>query len=224
MAKRTCAFEGCMNTHAARGYCTGHYTQLQRGETLRPLAKRRKHAPQRSFKGCTNRPHSGDLCGGHLSQQWRGQELRPLARQARRGEPMTWLRTLASAPEDGQCHDWPFGAVDGYGVVSHDGKSTRVPRVMLLLTVGEAPTGDDCALHSCDRPICAAPWHLRWGSKADNAGDMSERGRVRRPRVRADRCVYGHRYTPENTLQTKIGRRCRTCRANRVQGTRHNAA
>jgi hypothetical protein len=32
-------------------------------------------------------------------------------------------------------------------------------------------------LHSCDRPICVAPWHLRWGTIAENRADCVSRNR-----------------------------------------------
>jgi len=38
------------------------------------------------------------------------------------------------------------------------------------------------ALHSCDRPVCVAPWHLSWGTSARNNAEMVARGRQRNAR------------------------------------------
>lgn len=34
---RTCTYEGCGRKHYGRGYCAGHYRQLERGYELKPL-------------------------------------------------------------------------------------------------------------------------------------------------------------------------------------------
>lgn len=36
-----CSFIGCLNTHHAKGYCSGHYSQIQRGVKLTRLQPRR---------------------------------------------------------------------------------------------------------------------------------------------------------------------------------------
>jgi len=37
MEKRACSFDGCDKPLASRGYCYGHYDQMRRGVTLKPL-------------------------------------------------------------------------------------------------------------------------------------------------------------------------------------------
>lgn len=36
----TCSFDGCAQDSKARGYCSGHYAQLLRGQDLRPTRRR----------------------------------------------------------------------------------------------------------------------------------------------------------------------------------------
>lgn len=72
-------------------------------------------------------------------------------------------------------------------------------------------------LHKCDNPPCCRPDHLYLGTQADNARDMSRRGRSRGSKV--TECPQGHPYDEKNTYFTEGRRRCRTCR----QEKRRNA-
>lgn len=94
-----------------------------------------------------------------------------------KGAGMAWLRrTLAESP-DGLCRDWPYGTLKGgYGQVIFQGRTTSAHRAMLVLITGENPRGM-LALHSCDRPACCAPWHLRWGTQKENVADAFNRNR-----------------------------------------------
>jgi hypothetical protein len=71
---------------------------------------------------------------------------------------------------------WPWKASrneDGYGWFGRRGAH----RVALALHLGRALTA--CALHDCDHPWCCNPAHLHEGTKADNAHEMTVRGRGR---------------------------------------------
>lgn len=74
---------------------------------------------------------------------------------------------------------------DGYPQLV--GSLNRVPfmvrghRVAYALAVGAVPAGLG-VLHSCDRPACVRPEHLRVGTAADNARDRVARGRSARGR------------------------------------------
>ena len=61
---------------------------------------------------------------------------------------------------------------------------TRVHRLICEWAHGPAPDGKPHALHSCDRPICCNPDHLRWGSNAENRRDSVARGRQSRGEAR----------------------------------------
>lgn len=64
----------------------------------------------------------------------------------------------------------------GYGYLWVEGKMVRAHRLSHELFIGPIPLGD-LVLHSCDRPWCVAPAHLRAGDHFDNAEDCASRGR-----------------------------------------------
>lgn len=88
---------------------------------------------------------------------------------------------VADADRDA-CVDWP-GAVTrkGYGKTTIDNKPMLSHRAVFALVNGIELTPDQCVLHSCDRPACINPHHLRIGTPADNAQDKVDRDRCYRP-------------------------------------------
>lgn len=94
-----------------------------------------------------------------------------------KGAGLAWLHRIRDEAPDGRCRDWPFGQLKGgYGQVTFEGRITSAHRAMLILMTGTNPV-DLLALHSCDRPICCAPWHLRWGTQQENTTDAFSRAR-----------------------------------------------
>lgn len=80
-----CSFDGCGKLHYAKGLCQGHYNQLRKGHSLRPL---RTPGPIGCrFAGCGNQARSRGLCSGHYMQlRIEGPEaLRPLNQGTRAG-------------------------------------------------------------------------------------------------------------------------------------------
>ena len=61
--------------------------------------------------------------------------------------------------------------------MGYEGRTQQVGHVVLGLSGRPRPQGAH-QLHSCDRPVCAAPWHLRWGTNAENRADMVRKGRA----------------------------------------------
>lgn len=54
-----CIFEGCSKKKFCKGYCTGHYQQLHRGQALRPLERKWEHIKRtEEGKNCSK-------CGKH---------------------------------------------------------------------------------------------------------------------------------------------------------------
>lgn len=52
--EKQCSFEGCERRVFCKGYCTGHYQQHYRGQTLRPLERRwRKVVRTEEGKTCS---------------------------------------------------------------------------------------------------------------------------------------------------------------------------
>lgn len=80
-------------------------------------------------------------------------------------------------PESGRCWDWtgPLHST-GYGNVSApSGKSGYAHRMSFFLTHGRMPSPGMYILHSCDRPRCVNPAHLREGTQQENVDDREER-------------------------------------------------
>lgn len=101
----------------------------------------------------------------------------------RRKSTQQFLKLLAFVPEDfGDCVYWPF-AVDnhGYGLARHagGGRVERAHRMALRDRLGPPPSGKPFAIHSCGNGHkgCVNPWHVRWGSPADNVADRTAHGR-----------------------------------------------
>ena len=81
-------------------------------------------------------------------------------------------------PEEG-CWDWTGGKdAKGYGSFRSEGKLHKAHRVSYEIFVGPIPPGLSI-LHSCDRPVCVQPSHLRPGDAKDNASDASKRNRLK---------------------------------------------
>ena len=69
----------------------------------------------------------------------------------------------------------------GYGTVSYLNRSQLAHRVIYDLWYRDLSPGMD-VLHSCDRPACVNPFHLRQGTAADNMQEAVAKGRLARLR------------------------------------------
>lgn len=73
------------------------------------------------------------------------------------------------------CRLWQgHTAGEGYGVISWQGKQTYIHRLIAQQIYGVSP---EVIRHTCDRPNCWEPTHLRDGSHADNVKDKVEKDR-----------------------------------------------
>ena len=87
-----------------------------------------------------------------------------------------WSRVDRAGPSE--C--WPWTArrsPGGYGVFRLPVAYARANRMAFLLSGGRFSPEAPICLHSCDRPECCNPAHLRAGSNADNIRDREERDR-----------------------------------------------
>lgn len=77
-----------------------------------------------------------------------------------------------------ECWIWCGGLTEkGYGFFRVGKRKLRVHRLALELT-GVRVASEDLVLHSCDRPACCNPAHLRVGTHQDNVRDAMDRNRV----------------------------------------------
>lgn len=92
----------------------------------------------------------------------------------------TWRRRIYEVgwtERESGCWDWN-GAPNswGYGHLMIEGRIVGAHRATYTVLIGPIPEGL-FLLHSCDRPVCVNPAHLRPGTQADNMRDKVERGR-----------------------------------------------
>jgi len=69
----------------------------------------------------------------------------------------------------------------GYGQLYVNGKGMYAHRLSYQIRHGSIPEGLDI-LHTCDRPGCVRPDHLRAGTHQDNMKDRDEKGRGNAPK------------------------------------------
>lgn len=99
----------------------------------------------------------------------------PSARE--RVRKLKWLQALAEEHGTG-CRDWPWAVNNrGYAMVRWEGKVRKAGHVILEMVGRPRPSPGLMQLHSCDRPVCVAPWHLRWGTSYENRRECIDRGR-----------------------------------------------
>lgn len=97
-----------------------------------------------------------------------------------------WTRVDRSGGEDA-CWiwrwKWRYANRAGYATFNYsDGdrrKTSAAHRFAYQITTGEAIPEWAVIRHDCDNPPCVNPNHLRLGTRADNARDALERGRIR---------------------------------------------
>lgn len=114
-----------------------------------------------------------------------------------------WMKVT----ETPTCFIWD-GSTDrnGYGQVRIDGRLLYAHRVAYELWCG--PIAEGLVLdHLCRVPCCVNPHHLEPVTQGENV----RRGAGNGNREKTE-CKRGHAFTEENTIRTKTGRNCLTCR------------
>jgi hypothetical protein len=79
---------------------------------------------------------------------------------------------------DDECWSW-LGSFDkdGYGQIwdGHAGKMKRSHKVSAEIHLGKG--NGRIVMHSCDNPSCCNPYHLKYGTSADNVADKISKNR-----------------------------------------------
>lgn len=118
----------------------------------------------------------------------------------------------------------PWITDTGYLLVSLYGngerpEKRRVHRLVAFAFLGE-PGPDQEVCHGDGTRTNNAVYNLRWGTRSDNMRDAVKHGTHPNAFRGRTHCKNGHEFTPDNTLVKDDGRRCRTCRRNRVRAWR----
>lgn len=187
-----CVLDGCAKDSRAgsRGMCPMHYGRTKRSGTPDDSALRRRPAGSKGTRpcraeNCDRMEHCGwtPYCSTH-GPRVRNHGDPNFRANVPNEQKVAWLRDLTLAQPTGTCADWPWG-VSARGrpdPVRVEGKYLT-PTTAIMGMIAPRPSPRHGALHSCDRPVCCAPWHLRWGTAKENVEDMTERGRGRHQKV-----------------------------------------
>jgi len=143
-----------------------------------------------SVRNCSKHADAHGMCGMHNQRMNRHGDTETTLRNNRPSgqtpeEAFRWFMpeeppfVAGLPPEEQPCWDWrgPLNTTGGgYGIIRFNTqKRVLAHRVSHDIFVG--PVGMFNVLHSCDRPICVQPLHLRVGTQSDNVRDAVERDR-----------------------------------------------
>lgn len=129
-------------------------------------------------------------------------------------------------PTLGNCWMW-VGACNqnGVGLFRVGPATVGAPRLALEIKLDGSLHRSLLALHSCDRPPCVNPSHLRAGTHKENVEDCIQRGRFKggaETYSRRTHCVRGHEFSEENTRWNGNVRTCRACHCFREKRRRES--
>lgn len=216
-----CADPTCSNWVVGEGLCGKHLNRMRNhGDTdlvRHPLGDKCRHT------GCPNPPHARGLCPMHLAR-WRKSGTTDLI--VLTDEQRFWRSILIG--DDGW--EWTGNIANtGYGRFGVGGRVVLAHRWAYEHFVGPIADGltIDHLCHNrdlacrggatCLHRRCVLPEHLEAVPTAVNT--RRGRGNEVSARLSATRthCKYGHEFTPENTVMTKTGRKCRICHNRRAR-------
>ena len=115
-------------------------------------------------------------------------------------------------PGGEQCWEWTaYCDRDGYGQFWSVmfGGNAKAHRVSFFWAHGIASTVSNPLDHLCRNTGCVNPGHLEWVSVQTNILRGLSPSAINATKTH---CIYGHEFTPENTILSNNGkRRCREC-------------
>lgn len=130
-------------------------------------------------------PDCGKLrrCRGYCESHYRRwlDHGDPLAGRTEQGRTHPFLRDVVLTHESDDCLLWPFALFStGYGLITINGQSHGVHRVVCEAVHGAPPSPTHEAAHSCGNKPCCNKQHLRWATPAENKADELIHGTRRR--------------------------------------------
>ncbi len=172
--KTICRFHGCAGLSYAQGYCVLHYKRWERhGDPSVCLIIR-----DCKVEGCGERHEARGYCKLHYRRlAVHGSTDEPPTRRSRMELTFAqrfWDRVKISGTDE--CWEWQGAAgAGGYGNVKRGG--VKVGAHIIALELHQKKPVTQKVLHSCDRPLCCNPNHLREGTQKENVADSIRRGR-----------------------------------------------
>jgi hypothetical protein len=134
-----------------------------------------------SIPECQKTASTRKLCPMHYERVRKHGSPHILLKKGRKPiDIATRMSVFVEQRDPQECWPWHGSTSAGYGQIQLSGRKVRAHRVAYQLAhhLTEIPEGMQ-VLHSCDRPTCINPGHLRLGSHAENMADKKARGRAR---------------------------------------------
>lgn len=144
---------------------------------------------------CDRSVYARGWCRRHYQQAWaRGEHQTSPRTLVPRGASLEQrLRHIGWTETASGCWEWN-GSLNshGYGQLADgSGIPTQAHRAAYEVFHGGSPAGFDVC-HKCDNRRCMNPAHLFLGTREDNLGDMSRKGRNPTGEYRSDHKLTGH--------------------------------
>lgn len=129
-----------------------------------------------SVPDCGKAAYKREWCQSHY-ERWKRHGDPNLGRTPN-GEALSYFETVVIPFDGDACLDWPYSVSVrfGYPRLWVDGKVARVNRLICERLIGEAPSAEHEAAHSCGTRRCVNPRHLRWATATENNADKLAHG------------------------------------------------